>query len=296
MKKLKPVENAEAVLKQAKKIDVEDDWFDVIELPRDVYAIAEPGHWQHVISYLIIGAKKSVLFDTGMGVSDISAVVRKLTDTEIIVVNSHAHFDHIGDDWRFPEIYIFADEHAVEVLKQGHRHDMLLFDSDPDKFLKRPPFGFDPQNYKIEPVAGDKIQQLADHDKIDLGNRTLEVLHTPGHTNDSLVLFDRENRTLFTGDTFYPSSLFAFMDGESGQSDLSIYEKTMQKLAELVPDLDYVYPCHAKPLVDPTMLIDAAKAFNIVNSGEAEYKLAEYYFEMLRVYEFDGFEILTLDQ
>jgi len=127
-------------------------------------------------------------------------------------------------------------------------------------------------------------------------NAELEVLHTPGHTNDSLVLFDRENRALFTGDTFYPDSLFAFMEGEWGQSDLSVYEKTMHNLAELVSGLDYVYPCHMKPLVDPAMLIDAAKAFSIVNSGEADSKLEEYYFQTLRVYEFDGFELLTLDR
>ena len=288
--------NAETVLQQAEKIDVADEWFEVIELPRDVYAIAEPGHWQHVISYLICGAEKSVLFDTGMGISDISAVVKKLTDTEIMVVNSHVHFDHIGDDWRFPEIYVFADEHAVEVLKRGHSHDRLLFDSDPDKFLSGAPPGFKPEEYLIKPVDIEKIRQLAAGDVIDLGNRQLEVLHTPGHTNDSLVLFDRENRALFSGDTFYPDSLFAFMEEEWGQSDLSLYEKTMQKLAELVSGLDYVYPCHTKPLVDPAMLIDAAKAFHIVNRGKADYKLEEYYFKKMRVYEFDGFEILTLDR
>ena len=47
--------------------------------------------------------------------------------------------------------------------------------------------------------------------------------HFPGHTNDSLVLFDRENRALFTGDTFYPDSLFAFMEDEWGQSNLSVF-------------------------------------------------------------------------
>ena len=126
---MKAAINAKTVLQQAEKIDVEDEWFDVIELPRDVYAIAEPGHWQHVISYLICGAGKSVLFDTGMGISDIYAVVKKLTDTEIMVVNSHVHFDHIGDDWRFPEIYVFADEHAVEVLRQGLTLKTILMSS-----------------------------------------------------------------------------------------------------------------------------------------------------------------------
>jgi len=176
---MKAAISAETVLQQAEKIDVEDEWFDVIALPRDVYAIAEPGHWQHVISYLISGAGKSVLFDTGMGISDISAVVKKLTDTEIMVVNSHVHFDHIGDDWRFPEIYVFADEHAVDVLKRGHSHDMLLFDSDPAKFLSGSPPGFKPEEYLIKPVDIKKFRQLAAGDLIDLGNRQLEVWHTP---------------------------------------------------------------------------------------------------------------------
>ena len=46
-----------------------------------------------IISFLVMGERKSVIFDTGMGISDISQVVKRLTDTELMVVNSHTHFD-----------------------------------------------------------------------------------------------------------------------------------------------------------------------------------------------------------
>jgi glyoxylase-like metal-dependent hydrolase (beta-lactamase superfamily II) len=293
---LSKVHNAKEELNSVEKIDVDDDWFEVIKLPKDVLAISEPGHWQHVISFLILGSIKSVLFDTGMGISDIAKVVRKLTDTDVMVVNSHTHFDHIGNDWRFPEINVYADNQAVDILKKGHTHDMVLFDSEPDKFFKEYPPGFDPEKYMIQPVDEDKIRLLHNRDIIDLGNRKLEVVHTPGHTNDSIMLIDRENRALFTGDTFYPDLLFAFFRDKWGNSDLQIYEATMKDLAKLVPDLDYLYPCHTEALVDPAILIDVAKAFEAVNKGEIEYKLDNLYFNTVRIYEFDGFSIGALNE
>jgi len=288
--------SAEAELAAAKRIDVNDDWFEVIQLPNDVLAISEPNHWQHVISFLILGSHKSVLFDTGMGISNISRAVNNLTDTDVMVVNSHTHFDHIGDDWRFQEIHVYDDQQAVETLKNGLTHDMVRFDSEPDKFYTPPPPLFDPKKYAIRPAAGKNIHLLHHGDILDLGNRRLEILHTPGHTNDSIMLIDRENRALFTGDTFYPDLLFAFFRDEWGHSDLQVYEKTMIKLAPSAAQLDFIYPSHMRALMDPAILIDVAGAFEKVNQGQVDYKIDSLYFQTIRVYEFDGFSIGTLDE
>ncbi|RKX82236.1 MAG: hypothetical protein DRP70_16695 [Spirochaetes bacterium] len=48
-------------------IDSGNEWFDVIKLPGNVYAIVEEGHIQNVRSFLIIGSKNILLFDTGIG-------------------------------------------------------------------------------------------------------------------------------------------------------------------------------------------------------------------------------------
>jgi len=75
-----------------------EDWFAVREVEPGIHLISEPGH---VNSWLITGSAEAVLFDTGMGISDIKAVVSELTDRPLRVVNSHHHFDHIGGNTLF---------------------------------------------------------------------------------------------------------------------------------------------------------------------------------------------------
>ncbi|MHA1511844.1 MAG: hypothetical protein ACTSRX_09010 [Promethearchaeota archaeon] len=75
------------------------------------------------------------------------------------------------------------------------------------------------------------------------------------------MLLDNPNRSLFTGDTFYPDWLFAFIGEEWGGSDLMVYAKTIQELTRLVPILNYLFCTHSKALTDPPVFFDVAKAF-----------------------------------
>jgi glyoxylase-like metal-dependent hydrolase (beta-lactamase superfamily II) len=284
----------ETVLANAEEINVGDDWFEVLKLPKSIYAIRENGHIQEVCSFLILGSEKALLFDTGMGIGDISAVVQKLSDLELIVVNSHSHFDHIGNNWRFPLIHIFDDETAVAALTEGFTHWDVRYDSDPELFTKSFPTGFDPEKYSIKPVERHKIQLVHDGDIFNLGNRHLKVIHSPGHSQDSIMLLDRENGILFTSDV-YCGRLFIFFDSrlpKYGFSNLESYVKTMEKAAGLVPELEYICPSHARPLADPAELILAAEALNKIIRGEADFYHEEFYGHMRRVYTFGDISIL----
>ena len=73
------------------RIDQDQDWFEVYLVADDVYAIYEPGQFEEVMSFLIIGDKNALLFDTGLGIGDIRRVVEQLTELDIIVLNSHTH-------------------------------------------------------------------------------------------------------------------------------------------------------------------------------------------------------------
>jgi len=86
------------------KHEISNDWFEVYEVGPDIWAIYEPFQWQEVISYLIVGTDKALLFDTGNGLGDIKAIVDQLTDKPITVLNSHSHFDHIGGNYQFDNI------------------------------------------------------------------------------------------------------------------------------------------------------------------------------------------------
>src|SRR5262249_54378448 len=91
--------------KNLERITVADKWFEVYRIRPGVFAIYEPHQSEEVISYLILGRKKAVLFDSGMGISDIKKLTAELTQLPISVVNSHTHNDHVGDNWRFSDIY-----------------------------------------------------------------------------------------------------------------------------------------------------------------------------------------------
>ena len=59
---------------------------------------------------------------------------------------------------------------------------------------------------KVLPVDNTKVITVKDGDVIELGNTKLEIIHTPGHTKGSIVLLDRINNILYSGDTVFENS------------------------------------------------------------------------------------------
>ncbi len=236
-------------------------WFDVRPVTDGVTAIAEPGHVEHVISYLIEGRDRAVLLDTGMGVGNIAACVAQLTDKPISVVNSHAHWDHIGDNWRFDDIAIHPAE--ADRLPEGVSHGDLRPWFDPRQLTRPLPPGFDLESCSIRPSTA--TQLLNDGDWIELGDRRLHVIHAPGHSPGGIVLFDPNARWLFSTDVAYPSVLFAY--GED--VDFVRYRQTMHMLADMAGDLAGVSGSHDGVSMPPSMLRSMAAALNSIADGRA---------------------------
>lgn len=273
-------------------------WFAVYRLPGDVFAICESQHFQEVNAYLIIGQEKSLLLDTGMGICDIKAVVEELYQGEIMVLNSHFHFDHIGDNYKFDEVYIFNDSFAKAMAETGLAKEGLGNQLDEDMFVFGYPNGFNPDEFKIPTY---KAKLIGDGHVFDLGNRSLKVIHTPGHSNDSIMLFDNKNKILFTGDTFYLGALYAHFDCiEFGKSNIEDYYRSMKDLFEKYPDINALYCSHNDFIVDPIKICETKSAlFSIINNSvdnAVQTKAAHSYLEdgsKLKEYNFNGFSIIV---
>src|SRR5258708_29812150 len=91
--------------KDLEKVPSADPWFEVYKVRPGVFAIYEPHQAEEVISYLIVGSKRALLFDTGLGIGNIKKVTDALTRLPVSVANSHTHNDHIGYNWRFNVVY-----------------------------------------------------------------------------------------------------------------------------------------------------------------------------------------------
>jgi len=283
---------------EKQNVENSQGWFEVYRLPGEVYAICEPQHFQEVNAYLILGQERSLLFDTGMGICDIKAVVDELYQGELIVVNSHFHFDHIGDNHRFEEVHIFDDPFAKTIAKNGLPREGMGNQLDEDMFLFDYPKGFQPDQFHIHSY---RAKLTHDGDRFDLGNRSLEVIHTPGHSNDSIMLFDEENKILFTGDTFYLGALYAHFDcDEFGKSDPETYCKTMNGLLARCKGVKALYCSHNDFIADPVKIAETAaalkKVFNSCADTRAETHAGHIYLEdgtKVMEYAFDGFSIIV---
>ena len=159
------------------------------------------GRERYTAAYLL-SAEQPAIVETGPTTSA-AAVVAGLerlgigpADLAHIVV-THIHLDHAGGVGRLAELYPAA---TVWVHERGAQHL-----ADPTRLVASAAriYG-DVQLAKlfgpVEPVPPHRIRGLSDGDRIDLGDRALDVLHTPGHASHQVALVDSETGAVFTGD------------------------------------------------------------------------------------------------
>jgi glyoxylase-like metal-dependent hydrolase (beta-lactamase superfamily II) len=244
------------------RVPTTDRWFEVYKIRPDVFAIYEPHQLEEVISYLIVGADRALLFDTGMGISNIQAVVAGLTKLPVSVLNSHTHNDHVGDNWRFSDIY-GMDTEFTRTNARGSKEDAQA-ELAADEICGSLPAGFDAKAYATKPFH--ITHWLHDGDQIDLGGGAVKIIGTPGHTPDSIALLDAKNGLLFTGDTFYAGPIYLYRP----ETDLDAYLASVQKLASLAPQLQLLLPAHNVPVASPSILPKVVRAMQQVRGGEVK--------------------------
>ncbi len=243
-----------------RRVPVSDSWFEVYKVDSAVFAIYEPHQSEETISYLIVGRKRALLFDTGMGIGDLRSVTAQLTRLPIVVLNSHTHDDHVGDNWQFDTVY-GLDTAFSRTSARGSRVDAQE-EIRSGEICGALPSGFDPNAYATRPW---KITAwIHNGSRIDLGGRSIEVLATPGHTPDAVSLFDRSRGLLFTGDTYYPGTLWLYRP----ETDLSAYDLSIRRLAALAPQVRLVLGSHNVPLASPAVLSQLVTAFERVTAHQ----------------------------
>jgi glyoxylase-like metal-dependent hydrolase (beta-lactamase superfamily II) len=245
--------------KSLQRVTTADPWFEVYRVAPGTFALYEPHQSEETISYLILGSQRALLFDTGMGIANIRRLTAQLTNLPVTVLNSHTHNDHVGGNYLF--------DHIDGLDTDFTRHNALGSRADaqseitPGQICGPLPPGFDPVAYQTHPW---KITTtIHDGDRIDLGGRTLTILSTPGHTPDALSLLDPAAGLLFTGDTYYPGTLWLYRP----ETDPAAYAHSIQRLAALAPHLKMVLGAHNVPIAPPSVLPQLVAAFDAVRAG-----------------------------
>lgn len=230
------------------------DWFTVEPLDSRTFAISEYGHWEHVHAYLFIGRERAALVDTGTGIGDIGRVVRTLTHQPVLVVTTHCHWDHIGGHHAFAEVAIHEADRAwledgipvpIEVIRQQVIKE---------PFTLVPPSDFSPEDYV--PYTGTPTLVLQDENTIDLGDRVLRILHTPGHSPGHICVHEEARGYLATGDLVYEGTLFA----NYPSTDPVAFGRSVARLMSL-PYISTLLPGHNRLDLPVSHLITTHQAF-----------------------------------
>jgi glyoxylase-like metal-dependent hydrolase (beta-lactamase superfamily II) len=256
------------------------EWFATEEVEPGTWLIGEPGH---VNCFLVEGGERAVLIDTGLGIADIGAAVRKLTGQPILVVNTHSHSDHRGGNWHFDDVaahplalgplagpvdqdylagYLAVARDQLTAYQRAREADDRFFHQFTAATRLRPL----PEEASQWTVPGGPVPRpLADRERIDLGGRELTVLYTPGHSPDSLCLLDERAGLLFAGDTLITGDFWA----HTPDTEIEVFAATLRTLAdELADGLSAIYPAHTlRYRARPSLLTAAADAFAAIIAG-----------------------------
>jgi glyoxylase-like metal-dependent hydrolase (beta-lactamase superfamily II) len=136
-----------------------------------------------------------------------------------VIGNSHGHVDHIYDN---------------APLKRASGAPLAIHPDDAYRLDGRNSYGFD-----VEPSTSER--ELRDGEQVRIGDLVFDVLHTPGHTEGSVCLYEERHALLLAGDV-----LFA---GSYGRTDLpggsdSDMVASLARLARDLPDDVRVLPGH----------------------------------------------------
>ena len=258
------------------------NWFKIKEIENDIFVIEEPG-W--VQSYLVNGDDKSILIDTGMGFLNIRKAVESIAKGPIDVVNTHWHFDHIGGNALFDSIGIasieadlierdITNEELIGILGIGFENSITL----PRDFLL--------EDYRI--IGSKQNFTIKDGDFLNLGNRMIEVIATPGHTRGSMSFLDHRTRSLVTG-LVIQDTLFAHFE----ESDVESFIWSLKRVISRGDDIYRLLPTHGPYPLYNNFLNEVLAAFIEIEAGTEPDAIDHSWGPECYLYRFSTFEVLV---
>lgn len=214
----------------------------------------------NVWSFLIIGPEKALLIDTGFGLGNLKGLCQELTGgMEIILVNTHAHFDHAYGNFPFGRVYCSEYEvPSMQSKNNPHIWDYLFDENGKGNWCDFDRSDLVPwQDYEIIGVPDGYIFDLG-------GGYEVELVHMGGHTPGHAGFLDKVNRIFFPGDDGCIGNLMVgggdANDPYRDKASVTTLRESFAKLVARRDEFDSLFPSHGILDVGPIMLTNLLEA------------------------------------
>lgn len=235
-----------------------------MEVASGVHRIEAPLGNRYIAMYLITGSRGTLLVDSGVADSVTEVLLPYLDRAGIeraslrYLVNTHSDFDHVGGNGALkdslPGVLVLCGEEDRVLTGDiermiSDRYGEFAADHGHD----------DPEATKdyIRSVSrsGPVDIGLRGGERIDLGGRVVEVIHTPGHSPGHISVYDAQTDALMIGDAVLGSGLLTVAGTPAfppTYRDVSPYRATIEHIRKLQPSLLLTahYPVYREAAVD----------------------------------------------
>jgi hydroxyacylglutathione hydrolase len=182
---------------------------------------------------VIVRGRDAMLIDAGLFPDDVDLLrshiyARDASPTHLVV--THSHWDHVLGSEYFPGVPMVQQQESVAVFAEHHTHiEHQVTEWERQSNVDRDmPF-----------LLSEPDQTFADRLELRLGDKTIELLHAPGHAPEQLVVYDRTEQTLWAADMLSDIEIPFVMH------NLRAYRQTLDRLAQL--EVSTLVPGHGRP-------------------------------------------------
>ncbi len=196
-------------------------------------------------SWMIVGDKEALLVDTAAKIPGLRAFAEKVAGVPVRLILSHAHPDHVYRLQEFDAVMLHADD--IPLLHGA--------------------YGWEPCR-----TVPDTVLTVKDGEILDPGNgHRVRVIHFPGHTDGSILLYDEKTRMLVSGDSIGRRLIYA----SCGYYPMKDFDSRLAKVEEM--DIRGICSCHDRRIIDKEQIAFMRSALeklpyakDVIQYGDAE--------------------------
>jgi glyoxylase-like metal-dependent hydrolase (beta-lactamase superfamily II) len=170
----------------------------------------------HAAAHVIVDGGRAAFVDVGTN-SSVPYLLAALSELGVAreavdyLLLTHVHLDHAGGAGAL--MHELPNARAL-LHPRGAPHMI-----DPTKLIAGSQAVYGEERFRrmygeLLPIARERVRAVADGERVVLGGRTLELIHTPGHAQHHYVVVDEAHASIFSGDTFGIS--YRALDTENG--------------------------------------------------------------------------------